>query len=57
MSKQPQNLDEDISSTLEKLHILLQYSKKVSADEVLAIIEQARSVWNEEEDPQEPYID
>lgn len=48
MEKPIQSLDEDITHTLEKLHTLLEYSTKSSADEVLYLIQRARQLWGEE---------
>lgn len=49
MSKPIQSLDEDISCTLDKLHTILQYSTHLNADEVLALIERAKAIWEGEE--------
>jgi hypothetical protein len=47
-NKQIQTLDEDISYTLEKLHVLLQYSTRLCADEVSAYVEKAMNIWSHE---------
>jgi hypothetical protein len=49
MSKPIQSLDEDITSTLNKLHTILQYSTDSNADEVFILIEKAKLVWEGEQ--------
>lgn len=48
MEKPIQTLDEDITSTLNKLHILLEYSTKPNAEEVLLLVERAQQIWGED---------
>ena len=48
MSKPIQSLDEDITSTLNKLYTILQYSTDPNADEVYSLIEKAKTVWEGE---------
>jgi hypothetical protein len=49
MSKPPiKSLDEDITSTLSKLYTILQYSTDPNADEVLALVEKAKTIWEGE---------
>jgi hypothetical protein len=39
-------INEDITSTLNKLICLLEYSTKEQADEVLRLLIEARETWN-----------
>lgn len=48
MNKPIQSLDEDITATLNKLHTILQYSTDSHADEVFALIEKAKTIWEGE---------
>lgn len=48
MSKPIQSLDEDITSTLNKLYTILQYSTDPNADEVFNLIEKAKTIWEGE---------
>lgn len=43
-----QSLDDDITCTLEKIHTLLEYSTRPSADEVLFLIKRAKEIWGED---------
>jgi hypothetical protein len=54
MNNKPiQNLDEDIASTLSKLHILLQYSSNPASDTVFSLIERAKRTWDGEDNEDE----
>lgn len=48
-----QNLDEDIATTLSKLHTLLQYSTNPAADNVFSLIERAKREWDGEDKEEE----
>lgn len=44
------SIDQDITATLEKLKLLLQYSTSNRSDEALQFIERACTIWNAEEE-------
>jgi hypothetical protein len=48
MERPIQSLDEDITCTLDKLHTLLEYSTRPTAEEVVSLIERAKQLWGEE---------
>lgn len=48
MERPIQSLDEDITYTLDKLHTLLEYSTRPTAEEVVSLIERAKQLWGEE---------
>lgn len=48
MDRSIHSLDEDITHTLDKLHTLLEYSTRPTAEEVVSLIERAKQIWGEE---------
>lgn len=43
-----ESIDQDITQTLYKLQVLLEYSTSTRAEEVAELIKKAKTVWNEE---------
>ena len=47
------SINDDVTNTLSKLTVLLEYSTHANADEVLQLVSRAKTIWDNGEEEQD----